>query len=60
MKFGATLEQSVADDWRGYAVDYSSLKLALKGQRRTAAGTGTGVGGLLNLQCCLEPILLLR
>eukprot|EP00561_Arcocellulus_cornucervis_P008751 CAMPEP_0185827128 /NCGR_PEP_ID=MMETSP1322-20130828/31893_1 /TAXON_ID=265543 /ORGANISM="Minutocellus polymorphus, Strain RCC2270" /LENGTH=862 /DNA_ID=CAMNT_0028524859 /DNA_START=250 /DNA_END=2838 /DNA_ORIENTATION=- len=44
MKFGATLEQSVADDWRGYAVDYSSLKLALKGQRRTAAGTGVGGG----------------
>lgn len=36
MKFGATLERSVADDWRGYAVDYSSLKQALNGQRRTA------------------------
>eukprot|EP00563_Minutocellus_polymorphus_P000143 CAMPEP_0181039824 /NCGR_PEP_ID=MMETSP1070-20121207/10700_1 /TAXON_ID=265543 /ORGANISM="Minutocellus polymorphus, Strain NH13" /LENGTH=836 /DNA_ID=CAMNT_0023117751 /DNA_START=47 /DNA_END=2557 /DNA_ORIENTATION=- len=44
MKFGATLERSVADDWRGYAVDYSSLKLALKGQRRTAAAAADGGG----------------
>mmetsp|Transcript_10101 Transcript_10101/g.22589 ORF Transcript_10101/g.22589 Transcript_10101/m.22589 type:complete len:828 (-) Transcript_10101:271-2754(-) len=40
MRFGATLESSVADDWRGYAVDYGGLKMALKGQRRTGGGAG--------------------
>ena len=42
MKFGATLERSVADDWRGYAVDYSSLKQALNGQRRTTSAPAPG------------------
>lgn len=45
MKFGATLERSVADDWRGYAVDYSSLKQALNGQRRTAPAPPAGGDG---------------
>lgn len=54
MRFGATLESSVADDWRGYAVDYGGLKMALKGQRRT--GPGASGAGIYAAPVAVSPV----